>query len=221
MGNKSSARILRLGISQTFDADWYADKNMFAQLLSEDMLLRERVEKMLKPAGIARVVISRFRNCVELKITCLKPSIIVGKKGMDIEQLAKTLGALVNKEIRIKVFDIKKPELNALCVAKDIAQELQKKGGSTRKILKFYVQNAKRSGALGVRIECAGRLSGVEIARREWYQEGAVPRQKFRADIDYAKYDSQASWGISGVKVWIYKGDVIGKLGAQERERNA
>lgn len=220
MGNKSSARILRLGISQPFDADWYADKNMFAQLLHEDVLIRSKVEKMLKSAGVARVLISRFRNCVELKITCLKPSIIVGKKGMDIEQFSKILGNLINKEVRIKVFDIKKPEMNALCVAKEIANELQKKGASTRRILKFHVQNAKRSGALGVRIECSGRLSGVEIARREWYQEGAVPRQKFRADIDYAKCDSQASWGISGVKVWIYKGDVIGKL-SEERERNA
>lgn len=211
MGNKSSSRSLRLGISQEWDADWYTEPRYFAQTLCEDVKIRQFVESKLKTAGIARIVISRFRDCVELKINCLKPSVIVGRKGAEVENISKLISDMIKKEVRLKVFDIKKPELNATCVAKDVAYELQKKGVACRRVIKRYVQNCKRSGALGVRIECSGRLSGAEIARREWYQEGAVPRQKFRADIDYSEQPSQASWGTCGVKVWIYKGDVVEK----------
>lgn len=218
MGNKSSTRALRLGISQHFDADWYAEPRVFAKTLEEDMLIRKYVEKNLKQAGVSRLVISRFRDSVELKITCLKPSIIVGRKGSEIENISKNLANLTGKEIRLKIFDIKKPELSAACIARDVANELQKKGVSTRRAIKRFVQNARRSNALGVRIECSGRLGGVEIARREWYQEGAVPRQKLRADIDYCEQKSYASWGLSGVKVWVYKGDVVGKLGLDGKE---
>jgi len=223
MGNKSSTRALRLGISQQFDADWYADPRNFAKTLQEDMAIRTYIDKTLKQAGVGRVVISRFRDCVELKITCLKPSVVVGRKGSEIETIAKALGKMLGKEVRLKVFDIKKPEINATCVAKDVAYELQKKGVSCRRVIKRFVQNARRTGALGARIECSGRLGGVEIARREWYQEGAVPRQKLRADIDYAEQASYSSWGLSGVKVWIYKGDVVEKPKALEqgREENA
>lgn len=221
MGNKSSTRALRLGTSQYFDgqycdADWYAEPRSFAKVLQEDMLIRSHIEKTLKSAGISRVVISRLRDCVELKITCLKPSMIVGRKGSEIESISKTIASMIKKEVRLKVFDIKRPEINATCIARDIATELQRKGTSCRRIIKRYVQNAKRNGALGARIECSGRLAGAEIARREWFQEGAVPRQKFRADIDYSEQKSQASWGLSGVKVWIYKGDIVEKKGSRE-----
>lgn len=211
MGNKSSARALRLGISQDFDADWYADPRVFAKTLYEDVQIRKYLDANLKQAGIARVVISRLRDCVELKITCLKPSYIVGRKGAEIDGIAKAISKMISKEVRLKVFDIKRPELNATCVAKDVAYEISKKGVSCRRVIKRYVQNSKRAGALGIRVECAGRLSGAEIARTEWYQEGAVPRQKFRADIDYSEQKSQASWGVCGVKVWIYLGDVVEK----------
>ena len=222
MGNKSSTRALRLGISQQFDADWYMEPRSFAKTLHEDVLIRNHIEKSLKSAGVARVVISRMRDCVELKITCAKPSIIVGRKGSEIENIAKSINKIIGKEVRLKVFDVKKPEMNATCVAKDVAHELQKKGVSCRRLIKRYVQSARRAGALGARIECSGRLGGVEIARREWYQEGAVPRQKLRADIDYSEQKSYSSWGLSGVKVWIYKGDVIEKSPAEQgREENA
>ena len=209
MGNKCSSRALRLGISQDWDADWYTEPRLFAQTLFEDTKIRKFIETKLKAAGIARIVISRFRDCVELKINCLKPSVIVGRKGSEVENISKMISEMIGKEVRLKVFDIKKPELNATCVAKDVAHELQKKGVACRRVIKRYVQNSKRGGALGIRIECSGRLAGAEIARREWYQEGAVPRQKFRADIDYSEQKSRASWGICGVKVWIYKGDVV------------
>lgn len=211
MGNKSSARALRLGISQDFDADWYAEPRSFAKTLQEDVMVREYLEKNLKSAGISRIVISRMRDCVELKITCLKPSLIVGRKGSEVESISKAVSNMISKEVRLKVFDIKRPETNATCIAKDVAYELQKKGVSCRRVIKRFVQNARRSGALGARIECSGRLAGAEIARREWYQEGAVPRQKLRADIDYSEQKSYSSWGLSGVKVWVYKGDVIEK----------
>jgi|LADL02.1.fsa_nt_gi small subunit ribosomal protein S3 len=211
MGNKSSSRALRLGISQDWDADWYAEPRIFAQTLCEDVKIREFIEKKMKAAGIARITISRFRDCVELKINCLKPSVIVGRKGSEVDSISKSISTMISKEVRLKVFDIKKPELNATCIAKDVAFELQKKGVACRRVIKRYVQNCRRNGALGIRIECSGRLAGAEIARREWFQEGAVPRQKFRADIDYSSQKSYASWGMCGVKVWIYKGDVIGK----------
>lgn len=221
MGNKSSARALRLGISQPFDADWYAEPRAFAKVLQEDMSIREYLEKSLKSAGITRVVISRLRDFVELKITCLKPSIIVGKKGSEIESISKYISKMINKEVRLKVFDIKRPELNSAAVARDIAFEMAKKGVSTRRLIKRYVQQAKRAGALGARIECSGRLAGAEIARTEWYQEGAVPRQKLRANIEYSEQKSLSAWGTSGVKVWIYKGDVVGKSNSQRKEENA
>lgn len=223
MGNKSSTRALRLGISQPFDADWYADPRSYAKTLHEDMVIRAHIDKVLKAAGVARVVISRFRDCVELKITCLKPSVVVGRKGAEIESISKAISKMISKEVRLKVFDIKKPEVNATCIGKDVAYELQKKGVSCRRVIKRFVQNARRAGALGIRIQCSGRLGGVEIARREWYQEGAVPRQKFRADIDYCEQKSQSkTWGSSGVKVWVYKGDVVDKPKAEKgREENA
>jgi small subunit ribosomal protein S3 len=212
MGNKSSVKALRLGISQPFDADWYAESRLFAQTLYKDMKMREYLEAKFKNAVIVRILISRTSDNVELSITCLKPSMIIGRKGGEIEGISKALRNIANQNVRIRVFDIKKPELQAACIAHDIANELSRKGASCRRIVKKYVQNAKRCGALGVRIECAGRISGAEIARSEWYQEGSVPRQKFRADIDYAQQTSFASWGTTGVKVWINKGEVVKKI---------
>lgn len=210
MGNKSSIRAVRLGISQTHDADWYMPGSC-ASTIKEDWDIRKYLEKRIAQAGVIRVVISRIKECVELKISCIKPSVVVGKKGAEVESLSQEIGKIINKDVRVKVFEVRKPELSAAAIAKNVAMEIQRKGVSCRRVIKRFVQNSKRSGALGVKIQCSGRLSGAEIARTEWYQEGAVPRQKFRANIDYAACDSYSSWGVSGVKVWVYKGDVLGK----------
>ena len=143
----------------------------------------------------------------------MKPSIVVGKKGAEITVISEHLKKITKKQVRIKVFDVKKPEISAPIVAKEIANEMRKKSSSTKRLMKKYVQNAMKNGALGIRVECSGRLTGAEIARTEWYQEGAVPRQKLRAQIDYASQPSFASWGCSGVKVWVYKGDNLSVLG--------
>lgn len=207
MGNKICSKAMRLGIYLPHDANWYADKNNFSNILLEDFRIREYLEKKVKDAIISRIVINRTLDFVEIKIHCMKPSIVVGKKGAEIANISEYLKKLSKKEVRLKVFDVKKPEINAAIVGREIANEMRKKISSTRRIMKKYVQNAMKNGALGIRVECSGRLGGAEIARTEWYQEGAVPRQKLRAFIDYASIPSQASWGTSGVKVWIYKGD--------------
>ncbi len=216
MGNKSCPRALRLGISQSFDANWFAEPRFYALYLKEDVEIRKYFDKNFRNAVISRLIINRTKDVLEIKLTCLRPSYIVGKKTGENDAVVKYLTLKYGKEVKLKIFDISKPELNAACVARDVANELSKKGASCRRIIKKHAQSIKRSGALGVRIQCAGRLAGAEIARTEWCQEGAVPRQKFRADIDYCQEKSHSSWGISGVKVWIYKGDVVDSKGKGE-----
>lgn len=212
MGNKSSVRALRLSISQPFDADWFAEKGEFAKTLHEDVKLREYLQKNFAQAVISRIFISRVKDAVTINVQCVKPAYIIGKKGVEIEAVTKKLKSIAEgKDVQLKIFDIKKPELTAACVAKDVAIELAKKGAACRRVIKKFVNNSRKNGAIGIRIECSGRLGGAEIARTEWYQEGAVPRQKFRANIDYSEQSSYSSCGLSGVKVWIYKGDIVGK----------
>lgn len=227
MGNSAGPLTIRLGISQPHNAVWYADPNQFAEVLLEDVKIRRFLESRLQGAGLVRVVIYRFRGYVEIKIICLKPAVIVGRKGSEIENLSEMISKMTGgKEVRLRVSDIRSAETSAACIAREICTELKKKRVACRRVIKRYAQMARRAGALGVRIECSGRLSGAEIARREWFQDGAVPRQKFRADLDYSQQDAFTSWGVCGVKVWVYKGDVIGEdilvnLGFVGRERRA
>lgn len=223
MGNKSAPRSIRLGISQPHDAVWYSEPKHFPAVLSEDIRIRRFLSSRVSSSVPLRVVIYRFRGCIEINVYCVKPGLIVGKKGVDIENLSSQLSYMTGQEIRLKVVEVRKPELSAGYIAREVGSELKKKRVACRRVIKKFVQSARRFGALGVRIECSGRLAGAEIARREWYQEGAVPRQKFRADVEYSSYDALSSWGVCGVKVWVYKGDVVGEdvarnLGFVEKE---
>jgi len=209
MGNKSTPIALRVGWFQPHQALWHTNKKMFANILSEDMKIREHVSKKFHSAVISDLTIGRTTNAIELKITCQRPSVIVGKKGAEIEIFTSELQKMTGKEIKLRVLEIKKPEISAHVIAREMAIELKKRGASPKRVMKKLVQQARKFGALGIRIECKGRLAGAEIARTEWHQEGAVPRQKFRANINYATETSHAAWGDSGVKVWVYLGDTL------------
>lgn len=226
MGNKVSPRAIRLKVSQPFDVTWYADNKQFSSILREDLKLRSFIEKKLESAGLLRLVINRLRDSIEFKIFCIKPAFVVGKRGAGIEDLSKEIRNLTGKEVKFSISDVRKLESCAAYVAKEFGNELKKKRVSPRRVMKKLVQNAKRSGALGIRVECSGRLACAEIARTEWYQEGAVPRQTFKADVDYCAQGVNTPWGTCGVKVWIYKGDVIGddiakNLGFVKKVENA
>jgi small subunit ribosomal protein S3 len=210
VGNKVSPRAIRVGISQPADAVWYAEPRQFAATLLEDVKIRASLNQRLEAAGVLRIVIQRMRDILEIKVFCLKPAVVVGRKGAGIEELSSSLNAMTKKEIRLKILDVKKPEVNAANIAREIGAELKKKRVSCRRVMKKFAQNAQRGGALGIRLECSGRLAGAEIARTEWIQQGPVPRQKFKADIDYSAYAAHSAWGVCGVKVWVYKGDVVG-----------
>lgn len=211
MGNKISPNTFRLGIFRQHDAIWFSHKD-FAKILSQDWTIREFLKnKFEESAGITKIFISRVKGHVEVMLKCLQPSIVIGKKGGEINSIVASLEKQLGCEVRIKIFDIKKPEIDASAIALRISEELKRKGSSSRRIIKRYVQLAMKNGVLGIRIECKGRLGGIEIARTDWFQEGAVPRQKLRANIDYANIHSKAKWGTCGVKVWVYNGDIVVK----------
>ncbi|WP_342262159.1 30S ribosomal protein S3 [Alphaproteobacteria bacterium endosymbiont of Tiliacea citrago] len=209
MGNKVSPNTFRLGIYRRHDSDWFAQKN-FANFLQEDFLIRNFLkDRFEESAGIVKILISRNKSVIEVIIKCLQPSIIIGKKGGEINLVSDDLEKKLGCEVKIKIFDVKKHDTNSKAVALKISEELKRKGANSRRIIKRYIQMAMKSGVIGIRIECKGRLGGIEIARTDWLQEGAIPRQKLRANIDYASVCSKAKWGTSGVKVWIYNGDIV------------
>lgn len=209
MGNKIAPNILRLGSFKKHEADWYAVKDM-PKFFKEDWEIREFLKNRFGlTAGITKILIIRSKGSVEVVIKCLQPSIIIGKKGGEINAVVSELAKKLGYEVKIKIFDIKKADTNAAAIGLKIAEELKRKGNSPRRMMKRYMQLAMKNGALGIRIECKGRLGGVEIARKDWLQEGAVPRLKLRANLDYASIPSQTKWGTTGVKVWIYNGDII------------
>lgn len=211
MGNKISPNTFRLGIFKQHDSVWFAHKD-FSKFLLQDWIIREFLKsKFEETAGITKIFISRVKGHVEIILKCLQPSIVIGKKGGEINSVVTSLEKKLGCEVKIKIFDIKKPEIDASAIALRISEELKRKSSSSRRVIKRYIQLAMKNGAFGVRIECKGRLGGVEIARTDWFQEGAVPRQKLRANIDYANVHSKAKWGTSGVKVWIYNGDIVVK----------
>ena len=208
MGNPNSSKALRTGIYLPHSANWYATKHQFVSVLQEDMFIRSFIEKKYKDAVVYDIVINRTKDFIELIVFCLKPSIMVGKEGSEILSTSAFLKNKTKKEVRIKIYDVKKPEIDAVLVAKRMADDLNRLRMGAMKIIKRHVRNARTNGALGIRIEASGRLLGAQIARRVWFQEGPVPRQKLRANIDYHAQTSFSSlWGTTGVKVWIYKGD--------------
>lgn len=208
MGQKINPIGFRLGINRTWDSRWFATKNEYGNLLHEDIAIREYLEKELAAASIAKIVIERPHKKCRVTIHSARPGIIIGKKGADIEKLRRKLGEMTSSEVHININEVRKPEIDATIVAQSIAQQLERRV-AFRRAMKRSVQTAMRLGALGIRINCAGRLGGAEIARMEWYREGRVPLHTLRADIDYGVASAATAYGICGIKVWIFKGEIF------------
>jgi len=207
MGQKVNPIGLRLGINRTWDSRWYADGN-YADLLHEDLRLRKYLKKRLAQAGVSRVVIERPAKKARITIHTARPGVVIGKKGVDIEKLRVDIAAMTGGEVHLNIVEIRKPEIDAQLVAENIAQQLERRIGF-RRAMKRAVQSAMRLGAQGIRINCGGRLGGAEIARTEWYREGRVPLHTLRADVDYGTTTAMTSYGTCGVKVWVFKGEIM------------
>ena len=207
MGQKVKPIGLRLGINRTWDSRWYAERN-YAELLHQDRELREYLMKRLKAAAVSRVVIERPAGKALITIYAGRPGLIIGKKGQDIEQLRADLQKRLGGDVSLNINEIRKPEIDAKLVAESIAQQLERRV-AFRRAMKRAVQSAMRLGALGVRINCAGRLGGAEIARTEWYREGRVPLHTLRAEVDYGEATAHTTYGACGIKVWVFKGEVM------------
>ncbi|KUJ77017.1 30S ribosomal protein S3 [Ruegeria marisrubri] len=219
MGHKVNPIGMRLQVNRTWDSRWYADTKDYGDLLLEDIKIREFIKKECKQAGVARVIIERPHKKCRVTIHTARPGVIIGKKGADIEVLRKKLSAMTDSELHLNIVEVRKPELDAQLVAESIAQQLERRV-SFRRAMKRAVQNAMRMGALGIRVNVAGRLGGAEIARTEWYREGRVPLHTLRADIDYANAEASTPYGIIGIKVWIFKGEIM-EHDPQARDRRA
>ena len=208
MGQKINPVGFRLGVNRTWDSRWYADTADYGRLVHEDLKIRKAIKDQLKQAGISRIIIERpHKKCI-VTIHTARPGLVIGKKGADIEVLRKKLSKMTEDEVRVNLVEIRKPEIDATLVAEDIARQLERRG-SFRRAMKRAIQNSMRLGALGVRVMVAGRLGGAEIARTEQYAEGSVPLHTLRADIDYGTAEAETTYGIIGVKVWIYKGEIM------------
>lgn len=208
MGQKVSPIGLRLGINRTWDSRWYADRGEYASLLHEDMKMREYLFDKLQGAGVSRIVIERPAKKARVTIHSARPGVVIGKKGQDIEKLRRGLSEISDSEIAVNIVEIRKPELDATLVAENIAQQLERRV-AFRRAMKRSVQNSMRLGAQGIRINCGGRLGGAEIARTEWYREGRVPLHTLRAEIDYGVATAKTAYGAIGIKVWIFKGEIM------------
>ncbi len=208
MGQKVNPVGLRLGINRTWDSRWFASKGEYGQLLQEDMTIRKALMADLKQAAVSKIVIERPHKKCRVTIHSARPGIVIGKKGADIEKLRKKVAAMTDSEVHINIVEVRKPEVDANLVAASIAQQLERRI-AFRRAMKRSVQSAMRLGAEGIRISCGGRLGGAEIARSEWYREGRVPLHTLRADIDYGVATANTAYGTCGVKVWVFKGEIL------------
>ena len=208
MGQKVNPVGLRLGINRTWDSRWFADGPEYGRLLHEDIKVRRTLKKRLYQAGVSRIIIERPHKKCRITIYAARPGVIIGKKGTDIEKLRKDDMAMTDGEVHLNIVEIRKPETDAQLVAENISQQLERRV-AFRRAMKRSMQSAMRLGAKGLRIEVGGRLGGAEIARSESYQEGRVPRHTLRADIDYGFSEAKTTYGIIGVKVWVFKGEVL------------
>ena len=209
MGQKSNPIGLRLQINRTWDSRWYADGADYGRLLLEDLKMRQFIMKSLPQAAISKVVIERPAKLARVSIYAARPGVIIGKKGADIEKLRRTLGKMTSSDVSLNIVEIRKPEVDSRLVAQGIADQLERRI-AFRRAMKRAVQSAMRLGAEGIRINCGGRLGGAEIARSEWYREGRVPLHTLRANVDYAEATAHTAYGVCGVKVWIFKGEILG-----------
>ena len=208
MGQKVNPIGLRLGINRTWDSRWVASNRDYGRLLHEDMAIREYLKTELKQAGVARIIIERPHKKCRVTIHSARPGVVIGKKGADIEKLRKSVAKLTESDVVLNIVEIRKPELDAQLVAESISQQLERRV-AFRRAMKRAVQSAMRLGAEGIRINCSGRLGGAEIARLEWYREGRVPLHTLRADVDYGVATAHTAYGACGIKVWIFKGEIL------------
>ena len=219
MGQKVNPISFRLGINRGWDSIWFSKKRQYGKLLIEDYKIREYVKKNVVNSGVSHVLIERTSKKCIISIYTSRPGFVIGKKGSDIDKIKKNLSKLSSTEVSLNIKEVKKPELNAYLVAENIAQQLVKRI-AFRKTMKRAIQSALRLGAKGIRVCLAGRLAGNEIARTEWLREGSVPLHTFRADVDYAESEALTTYGIIGVKVWIYKGEVFSnKLNSNNKDK--
>ncbi len=218
MGQKVNPIGLRVGVNRTWDSIWYEDKKNYAKYLHEDLAIKEFVEKEKKSAGISRVAIDRFPDRVNVNIHASRPGVLIGKKGSDIEALKEKLQKIASKNVYINIIEVKKPEKNASLIAQQIAQQVEGRF-PYRRAVKQAITNAMRTGALGIKVVCSGRLNNAEMARQEAYKEGRIPLHTLRADIDYGFAEALTTFGLIGVKVWIYNSDVLTKDTEDEEDK--
>jgi len=207
MGQKINPIGFRVGINRTWDSRWYAGRD-YAKLLHQDLKLRDYLMSRLSQAGVGKVVIERAAKKTRVTIHSARPGVVIGKKGADIEKLRQELSNRTGSDVSLNILEIRKPEIDAKLVAENIASQLERRV-AFRRAMKRAVQSAMRLGAQGIRINCSGRLGGAEIARLEWYREGRVPLHTLRADIDYGTATAKTTYGTCGVKVWVFKGEVL------------
>jgi small subunit ribosomal protein S3 len=215
MGQKTHPKIFRVGVIESWDSKWYADRD-YAELLHEDFRVKRFLKGRLYHAGISRIEIERAASKAKINIHTARPGIVIGKKGAEIDKLKQELSGLTKREIYINIHEVRRPDLDAQLVAENVALQLERRV-SFRRAMKESVSRAVRMGAQGVKIQCAGRLGGAEIARTEWYREGRVPLHTLRADISYGFAESKTTYGIIGVKVWIFRGEVLTKEQEQQK----
>ncbi|WP_119301794.1 30S ribosomal protein S3 [Dongia deserti] len=207
MGQKVNPIGLRVGINRTWDSRWFAGRD-FANLLHEDLKLKKYLAERLGQAGVSRIVIERPAKKARVTIHTARPGVVIGKKGADIEKLRADLAKMTGSEVSLNIVEIRKPEIDAKLIADNIGQQLERRV-AFRRAMKRAVQSAMRLGALGIRINCSGRLGGAEIARMEWYREGRVPLHTLRAEIDFGESTAKTTYGTCGVKVWVFKGEIM------------
>ena len=220
MGHKVHPTGIRLGVVKEHNSVWYAEKKTYAKNLLNDIQVREFLHRRLEKASVSRIVIERLAQNARITIHTARPGIVIGKKGEDVDKLRRELTAMMGVPVHVNIEEIRKPDLDAKLAAQSVANQLERRV-MFRRALKRAVQNAMRQGAKGIRIQASGRLGGAEIARTEWYREGRVPLHTLRADIDYAHYEAHTTYGIIGVKVWIFKGEILGGLEQVRAEKEA
>ncbi len=214
MGQKVNPLGIRLNITRTWDSIWYADKD-YSKNLIEDQKIRKFLKNRLSHAGLSKIILERTGEKVRVKLFTARPGIVIGKKGSEIELLKKDLEKLINRKAVIDIQEVRRPEADAQLVAENIAQQLVRRV-AFRRAMKKAVSSAQRFGVKGIKISCSGRLGGAEMSRCEWVREGRVPLHTLRADVDYALAEANTTYGIIGIKVWIFKGEVLKKNDAQE-----
>ena len=221
MGQKVNPIGLRVGINRTWDSRWYADGD-YADLLHEDLRIRTYLYERLQQSGVSRIVIERPTKKARITIHTARPGVVIGKKGADIDKLRGELQKMTGSEVHLNIVEIRKPEIDARLVAENIASQLERRV-AFRRAMKRAVQSAMRLGAQGIRINCGGRLGGAEIARTEWYREGRVPLHTLRADIDYGEATAKTTYGTCGIKVWVFKGEIMAHdpMAQEKRQQEA